>query len=286
MQPSTDESVEMYRVLLLDYYQMKMDEIAAHFTLARDNDVDGVHDLRVALKRLKAFFNLVGAIGDSFNAKKRFRPFKTIARTAGALRDAHVQRELVDEMNASLNLDLVAFCTYLSRAESDGYDVFRAFSDANPLEAAAGAGTCISRAIEKTSDVRAGTLAYGRFCNLRNNLVLAGKEAVLGDSALHKVRIVSKELHYTFELLQQCFHRFEDRTDFIAEIKKVHQALGKWHDYDVCLERLEDFFAISGLSSHDEPYMTFATTVRKEKDKYFRRFRSVIGLFDTVALTL
>lgn len=276
----------MFRILLLDYYQMKVDEISRHFALARENNVDGVHDLRVALKRLKAFYNLVGAVGESFNAKKRFRPFKAIARNTGELRDAHVQLELLDETSKALKIDALAYRDFLSAIESEKFEHFTVFAETNPLETIVESGALIAEALEKTGIVRAETMAQGRFYNLRNNVVIAGGDEKKSETALHTVRILAKETHYTFEILQQCFGMFNERADFIAEIKKVHQTLGKWHDYEVFLGHLDDFFRQNGHNPADEPYKTLISHVRKEKGKLAKKFWTVVAPFSDVAMTL
>ena len=62
----------MFRKDMMDYYQSKMKDIKRNYALAVEKNVyDGVHDLRVDLKRMKAFFNLVESINRDFKAKKK-----------------------------------------------------------------------------------------------------------------------------------------------------------------------------------------------------------------------
>jgi len=270
---------------LMSWYKTKLREVKSNYTLALVKDVDGVHDMRVALKRMKAFFNLLGAISDDFDAKKRFRHFKKLARNSGAIRDAQVQIELLADINKPLGLDVTSYRDFLLSHEEKGFKELLVFAESDPIGKLKGVKKTISRALDDSTSVRVETMAQGRFYNLRNNLVLAGREQ-LEETVLHTIRILSKEIHYTFEILYQCLHLFEGRDDFVPEIKKVHQVLGKWHDYDVSLEYLDAFFTGNGVSPTDEPYSLLVKSVRKEKQRLHKKFSSVVKRFNDVAVTL
>lgn len=275
-----------YQEALSDYYQARFDEILSNYNLALEKDVDGVHDMRVSLKRMKAFFNIIGAIDDGFDPKKRFRSFKKIAKKSGNLRDVQVQIELITDVNKTLGLDVSAYYDYLGRQETESHEMFRAFAESSPLDNLKNAKKTIEKALEDISRVRAETKVQGRFFNIRNNLVIAGREKTLAEETLHRIRILSKEIHYTFEILNQCFNLYNERTDFVKAIKKVHQVLGSWHDYEVGLEHLDCFFAATGITSSQEPYTAIIKHMRTEKRKLHRKFGSTVKRFCDTAITL
>ena len=105
----------------------------------------------------------------------------------------------------------------------------------------------------------------------------------LKDTTLHRVRILSKEIHYTFELLQQCFHIYEDRIDFIAAIKTVHQVLGAWHDCDVSLGYIDAFEKTVKDAAADSRYGDLKRCIRTEKNTLHRQFRAVLDTFNETA---
>ena len=86
----------MFRKEMIQYFQSKLNEIKRNYSLALEkNDIDGVHDLRVDIKRMTACFNLVESISGNFNARKNFRNFRKIAKNTGGLRDSQVQQILL-----------------------------------------------------------------------------------------------------------------------------------------------------------------------------------------------
>ena len=101
---------------MIQYFQSKLHEIQYNYSLALEkNDIDGVHDLRVAIKRMKAFFNLVESISGDFNAGKKFRNFRKIAKNTGGLRDSQVQQILLKKMQSKLDLDINEYEIFLKK---------------------------------------------------------------------------------------------------------------------------------------------------------------------------
>lgn len=275
----------MFRDEMMVYFQAKLDEVRRNYMLVLEkNDHDGVHDLRVELKRMKAFFNLMEYITGDFDARKKFREYKVIARNTCNLRDSQVQQQVLKKVNIILNLDLKEYEHYLRRKEEENLEIFRKYSAENPIEKLKDRKNNINKALKIISPVSAETKAQGRFYNLRNNLVMLGRDGGLKEDMLHKVRILSKEIHYTFEIIQQCLHIYEDRKDFTVEIKKVHQLLGDWHDYVVGLiylnEFIRDFRQDTSIESNVIPVIKH---IREEKRKLLRKFRTVMRGFDELA---
>ncbi len=269
---------------ILEYFQTRLDEVTSNYSLALEqNDPDGVHDMRVAIKRLKAFFNLIESINDDFSAKKHFRNFRKIAQNTGVLRDSQVQLELFEKVNKKLNLDVTDFENYLKKRESENLESFRTFSKKETIKKLDGSKKAFKKALKDISPVWAETKAHGRFYNLKNDLIILSSETDLKEEILHRVRIQSKETHYTLEIVQQCFHIFEDGTDFTRDIKRVHQVLGKWHDYDVSLDYLNDFLLAYGTTSSAGIYNHVRKNIIKQKAKLSSNFRTVLDEFSQTA---
>ncbi len=237
------------------------------------------------LKRLKAFFNLVEAINPEFKANKNFKSFRRIAKNTGGLRDAQVQQELLGIVNKSLNLDASEYERYLKKIEISYIERFHSFSQTKPIKKLKDSKKIVGRAIKTVSPLRSETRAQGRFYNLKNNLILLNREDELGEDILHKVRILAKETHYNLEIIQRCFNLYTDLKDFIKELKKVHQALGKWHDFDVGNEYLTDFLAGYDNGSSLETYMQLVNYYKNEREMLKKNFRTVFNRFtETAAL--
>lgn len=270
---------------MVDYYLSKMKDIKRNYALAVEkNDYDGVHDLRVDLKRMKAFFHLVEAINRNFKAKNNFAAFRKIAKSTGGLRDTQVQMKLVKKITTSLGLDISAYISCLKKTEADYYESFRVFSKTNPIVKLKESRKKISQSLKAMSPVRAETKARGRFFNLRNNLILLNSENDMKEDIMHEVRILSKETHFTIEIIHRCFHIWKDRKVFIKEIVKAHKLLGDWHDLDVGIMKLKDFTAHMDENISTEPFNLLANHMCEEKEKMSTQFRKSFDEFAQAAL--
>ncbi len=272
---------------MIQYFQSKLNEIKCNYSLALEkNDIDGVHDLRVAIKRMKAFFNLVESISGNFNARKNFKNFRKIAKNTRDLRDSQVQQILLKKMQSKLNLNINEYETFLKNGEIENMESFRNFSAQETVKKLDEGKEIISRALKNISRIHGETKAQGRFYNLRNDLILLSSESDLKDEILHKVRILSKETHYTLEIVQQCFHLFDDGNEFIKGIKKVHQALGKWHDFDVSLIYMGNFLNNYSGDVPAKIHNQLKQHILEEKRKLNRNFRTVLDEFKQIAVLL
>jgi len=114
----------MLRDLMLDACHTRLASITANYRLAFDeHSADGVHDLRVDLKRMRALFDMVEALNNGFRAKQAFKQFRGIAKHTSALRDVQVQRDVI----ASLAADPGAYAAFLHERENAGWRVFGEF---------------------------------------------------------------------------------------------------------------------------------------------------------------
>ena len=269
---------------MLNYYQKKMKEISYNAALGLEkNDPDGIHDLRVCLKNLNSLFNLVEALNLDFNAKKKFKAFRRIAKNTACIRDMQVQQKLLRKIIKSLSLDVTDYEQFLKSREAEGVKRFKKFLENNPMRCLDGYAKVIKKELKHITPVSAETKALGRFYNLRVNLIMLNSGTSLKEEILHKVRILSKEAHYTLEIIQQCFFLFGDRKDFIGEIKKVHQFLGSWHDYDVALVYLDEFVSGYPEAASSGSYRQLAQHMKSEKDALRTNFSTVFNEFTRIA---
>lgn len=265
---------------MLAYYRTKFEEVCHNYDLALyENDPDGVHDLRVALKRLRAFFTLAECINRRFNARKQFKNFKRISRNTGALRDTQVQRNLVEKLNTSLHLDLTAYFLFLDNREAGHIREFQIFSLMNPIKGLNKAEKDIQTVLGEILGRFAEANARELFDNLRGELYRLSGERELKEEILHEIRKLAKQTHYTLEVIQAGFEQYTDAQDFVKGIKKVHQALGRWHDLDVSLLFLDEFLERNGGAHPLEPYSQLKEHIQREKEALNKKFRTVFDAF-------
>ena len=108
----------MFQQCLLKYYTSRCQNIQGHFFNAANYfDPDGIHDLRVEIKQLRAFFRLIEWIAPKFSAKKNLRNFRKLFKAASDLRDIHVQQELTRKWAKDMEVFLSEYYNSLKQKE-------------------------------------------------------------------------------------------------------------------------------------------------------------------------
>lgn len=206
---------------------------------ARAQDIDGVHDLRVASRRLRAAVKL----------------FKSIAEYPSLTALAAQARQITQGLGRSRELDVMIGFVVREHKEATG-----PWRDAlTAIEAALRA--CRAETATATACVAAGELAEAlampmlapgtadavelpRFARhaLRRGLKKLWRahkhwQRDPHGHALHEVRIAFKKFRYTCEVLAPLVPGLEA---FIAELKSAQEALGDWNDLRVLVREIED----------------------------------------------
>jgi CHAD domain-containing protein len=208
---------------------------------AGKHDPEGVHECRVALKRLKALFRLVESVHPDFDAKKRFRGFRKLFKAFAAIRDLHIQIGIAEELSGVEEFPQERYILYLKDREEKALAGLDAFAAEFSLERLRKRGKKIERALAELDPETAGLRAGERYAALLAELLGRIGSEEPSDDVMHDIRKRFKELHYTREVLDEVFPGGERSKKNLARLKKVHQALGKWHDYDVAVSSVERF---------------------------------------------
>jgi len=277
----------MFQSEMLDYFRSHLNNIKHNYILALEqNDPEGVHDLRVELKRMKAFFNLVEALNPDFHARENFKEFRKISKKTNRLRDSQVQYKLLENVKTSLNADVNGYEQFLKKMETENHEALRIFSEHNPLNQLKKSKKDIKSAFKPITHIWAETKALGRLYNLLNDIILMNGNNNTGNTKLHKVRILAKELHYTFEILQQSFHLFPEGDEFVNHISRVHKILGKWHDCEVGIAYVTEFLENGGKDASPELHKTLRDYFLCEKEGLRKMFSPAFEDFKQAASAL
>ncbi|MCE5249642.1 CHAD domain-containing protein [bacterium] len=277
----------MFRTEMLEFFIVHLNSIEHNYMLALEqNDPEGIHDLRVELKRMRAFFNLTESINPDFDARRNFKCFRRISKKTNMLRDTQVQQKLLEAIKTSVKTDAGEYEMFLKTREAENREIFRTLSENNPLIKLQKKKKVINAALKVISPVWAETKVQGRFYNLRNDIILLVNSISSRNIKLHKVRVLAKEMHYCFEIIQQCFFLFPAASDFIENIAKMHKILGKWHDYEVGGAFLKEFLETGGKNIPHEPYKQLNDYMSHEKGELRKAFRPAFDIFKQTALAL
>lgn len=227
-----------------------------------DSNPEGVHDVRVASRRLRAAMD-VGA--DCF-PKSWFKPLhktaKEITSALGAVRDRDVLLEfLIEERRSAPASDAPGLDRLIARVERErgeareemmrflrsvekrkieesGVEAIRRWREGRGF----GGSGRVSRAWKVKGIDPRGTLGDNarRILAVRVAEFYSWEPAIDDDAQvkeLHQLRISAKRLRYSLELFREVFDETGERT--IERVRQVQEQLGVLHDIEVRIDLIE-----------------------------------------------
>lgn len=225
---------------------------------------EAIHELRVALKQLRTFFNLAGALDPAFRVEESFAAARKIFREAGRVRNLHVLEAKAYGSTKAGGLEISEYYNWLKETERPAVRGFRQASKTFRVG-------FFDKAWAKIGAVLVEGPARGRVRQgLEARLVALIREMRRAGTGrrdirrLHALRILAKEARYTLEILGECGLTGEDGARLNERLRDVHQALGRWHDEAVVLESLREFRSVHKPSPLISPgsYLAFARLAR------------------------
>jgi CHAD domain-containing protein len=226
--------------------------LAPMATVREDEDPEGVHDMRVAIRRLRGTLEPAEPFYPPKAYKRALRRVKALARSLGAVRDADVH--------------LISLRKRLNKAAPDEQAGIAGLID-NIVTDRLGSRADLDPVLDRWEGPHADHLvevrdllakARGRKQKDRTRdsvaavalRSLSARLEELGDSVgilstpdhgdaeeFHEVRIVAKRLRYTLEIFSPVLG--PDIDDLLAELKTLQDLLGDLHDRDVLVDLLQ-----------------------------------------------
>jgi len=266
----------MYPESLWTHYGNLQRIVEENYNLAvRFADVEGVHDMRVGIKRLRAYFNLIEWINPVFQAKQNLKPIRRLFKAAGKIRNIHVQQELMMRWATELNLEMSEYYNFLKQKETQERKRFTDFAKKKfDLKVFQSNWTLIQNVLSFISTEYIQYKSEERFNAQIEELIKFMEKENFVEDDYHAIRILSKETRYTLEVLQACFPPKNIWTQLNETLRKVHQALGRWHDDDESLLVLDGFLlSYAGKSFFDRnSYVKFKKSLADDKLKQMAEF--------------
>ena len=222
---------------LLDYLSKQKDEFIRNYKIAvKTQDVDAVHDMRVATKRLNTLIRMLNFNEKAnFRLKKGFKPMRFVYKQFGNIRDFQVLGVLVAEFQTKTGLNLTTLvkeCETRAKTEINLLkEVIRYFQ----YSAIKRNFKLINRYIRnKTSEELCSKIMLYR--EDRAKLLEFYSDKLNKERDLHEARKMIKDTGYLMEMLT------DELPDFATELKtykELGSLLGTWHDREVLLAYLK-----------------------------------------------
>lgn len=247
-------------------------------------DMDAVHDMRVASRRLRAALSVFRPYLPTKGRKRWTRVARAVTRALGAVRDAdvfiaefsalaastHAEEErvtlayLLGRRHGERTRDLATMRDVLASLDlAAGRSAFLRFA-----AGARGAGTPLRELAAEIVEARLAALA----AHLPEALEPDNTEVQ------HAMRIAAKRLRYAIETLRPCFGRGAD--EVLSVLRAFQDALGELHDRDVFLAAVAEAAkdpdaAAAGVAASGLDAVTERLT--GERAERFTAFRDLVA---------
>jgi CHAD domain-containing protein len=267
----------MLNQMMQIYHQERVSGISRHWKIAKKNgNMEAIHDLRVEIKRLKAFLELMQALRLALDFKELFSPVRRLFKMAAPVRDPQVlqniARTFIDTEGSQQNIS--EYINLLKKKEMEG--VTRFIKEASRFD------PCLLDKNHRLITLRLNCLEEPRLAFLAKNHLGALFTAIAkyrqnGDmeeeQSLHDIRILCKKTRYTLEVIKSCYSQVEfDMCD--RALKELHQALGLWHDRDIAIQCMKVVLQTPNVRPFfmESSYTDFSRWLHEQKAAYHELF--------------
>jgi len=286
-----------------NYYLARESAINRYFVSASKNgNEDSIHELRVEIKKMRAFLELIKGITPYFDLKRAYKPIKNLFKTAAPIRDAQVLQTMTREYISEVGLDvnLSEYFNILKHKEMSGRKEFSRFCRKFDIAVFKKNWSAIDKALAgvakygeslKSDEDKIRTYSKSYLQSLFNILDDLKNKSVLEEKDFHYIRILCKKTRYTLEILSDLF--LPESFEFMNNsLKLVHQPLGHWHDTDAAIalinavlsddylseQLIESEHSIKPLfseSSYNDMLQSFKVRKQHFNDLFLRQFKSL-----------
>jgi CHAD domain-containing protein len=223
----------------------RLEALARQVPLALRGDVEGVHQARVASRRLRELLPLLAASPDqAADVRRCRRRVRRITRSLGVVRELDVSARALEEVRRhhpaherAVTDVLEALLRERERAEPAMRACVESASagklSARVLALAAG---CADPATRRQMAALLAARLAGREHAVRATVAAAG--TIYAPDRLHRIRIALKKYRYALELAQE-LERARIRGT-LRRLKRLQDLLGTLHDLEVLAVRVRD----------------------------------------------
>jgi CHAD domain-containing protein len=264
-------------------------------------DIEELHDMRVATRRMRAAFDLFQQAFDSKVIRKHLRGLRATGRALGAVRDMDVfiekahqyMEELSAEQRSGLEILVEAWqkqretardAMLVHLSSSEYADFKRKF---NIFVQTPGKGTRLLSPecpVPHLARDAAPVLIYSRFAAVRAYDQLLGTATL---EQLHALRIEFKKLRYAVEFFREILGK--EAKNVIGVLKNMQDHLGDLNDAQVATQLLSEFLSHMEFSHLDlplserrspEPVVVYLAAKHAERHRLMHTFPSAWKQFN------
>jgi CHAD domain-containing protein len=226
--------------------RLRFNEVFEHREAALEADsIKGVHDMRVAIRRLRSLIRDLKAIFDAHPFKRIQKTLKNLADALGDVRDQDVYIHTLEKLGADgPGPAITERIEYARKTREKAFrKLTRTLSDKMAGRLTKDFSSAVDTVLGEPRLFRPSSVetAASEILSARITEVEKLGNAVydpFDTTGLHETRIAAKRLRYAGEILSALFSK--ELEEFVRETKDLQSHLGDVHDCDLWIEDLSD----------------------------------------------
>jgi CHAD domain-containing protein len=196
---------------------------------------DAVHDLRVAVKKLRAYLNFFHQLSGNEVSGIKLIATETLFKTSGKYRDFDISLEVLQSLTETKFNPYISLKKYLGTAlKIAGKNTMIAAKKYSPDELSRAYDTIGAHLLTQNQ----GLIEKNATRILHDRLNLIHSLAIKKDEEPHELRKELKEFYYWLSIMPE---GFITAPPYLKKLDKILAQLGTWQDYQVTLKKARRF---------------------------------------------
>ena len=252
---------------LVTYFKTR--ESALNLILEKAPDsytVETFHELRVEIKKLKALFELIAFCSKKFKTRKTFKPFRTIFKEAGKIRELQLQQTIL-EKQPNFHL-LKKYPNRLKKQEIKKTKNFFSLANKLLIKKLKGKYRKIIYLIIKISKKK-----VNRYRNkTRKEIKKLIRRNTFKKMQIHNFRKRLKVYEYNDKIGNP-----NQQNKLIPDKNMLSAMLGGWHDYEVAILHLKKTIPSYKTNSKERKHLkTIKAVVTLKRELLFHKINATL----------
>lgn len=266
----------MHSEELSDYHHEQSLEIERLLPAVARYEEEAIHQFRLCVKRLRAFYTAVERVDSGFSSQEKEAEIKQVFKAAGRVRDVQVQRRLVLQWQEVSRIALQGYLGYLEGLEEERRPGLQEACGSFPEDLLKQRQQEVEALLRErpAEDLIDALDAYlEELVDGLHQMTSADEreDSREGDDP-HQVRILTKKIRYVAEAALSSHPEDSRLSALIESMEALHDPLGDWHDRRVATRFADSFLQEGPAEIEGERVKLFRRSMLEEEEAFLDAF--------------
>ncbi len=267
-------NIAMNKSKLIQYYNNQSDTFQRYFNQAQESmEMEAIHQMRVAIKKLKAIWCLLEMLSDKkWKKTKHFSLVKNLFKSAGKLRETQLNLLMTEQFE---DINLPEYTEDLIKQEKNYSKKLTLSLEKFELQKLERLNAKLLKAIINIPDdiVLKQALANVK---KRNKKIAKTKGLLFNEHKLHKIRIQLKAMQEILAVIEE-LNTNNAMVTLRSQIKSLNEHIGQWHDYKILSKSLKQFLS---KNPHNQNTSLIKNVIKDINSEQKERQQEIFGLIE------